>query len=181
MDLVRTSRRISRVLRHAPQPVGLTLDRAGWVSVGDLLDALARHGTTVTRDELEQVVAGNDKQRFELDLTSDRIRARQGHSVPVDLDLDPAVPPAVLFHGTPKGNVAAITREGLVRGARHHVHLSPDRQTAQRVGERRGRAAVLEVDAAGMTREGFVFFVTGNGVWLTDAVPPRFVSVPSER
>lgn len=181
MDLVRTSRRISRVLRHAPQSVGLTLDRAGWVGVDDLLDALARHGAAVTRPELEQVVAGNDKQRFELDPTADRIRARQGHSVEVDLGLSPATPPPVLFHGTPQRNVEAISREGLVRGTRHHVHLSPDRATAERVGARRGRSVVLEVDAAAMADAGHTFYVTGNGVWLTDAVPPRYVTDPRGR
>lgn len=176
VDAVRTSRRLTRVLRHAPGSVGVTLDRAGWVEVPVLLGALAEHGLVVTRTELEEVVAGSDKQRFEL--VGDRIRARQGHSVPVDLGLLPQAPPTVLFHGTPVTNVPAIREQGLVRGGRHHVHLSPDRDTAARVGARRGRFVVLEVAAAAMAAAGHEFFVTGNGVWLVDAVPPEHLTFP---
>lgn len=179
MDQVRVSRTLSRVLRHDPAAAGVSLDDAGWASVPELLAGLADRGVTVTRDELVAVVAGSDKQRFELDTVTDRIRARQGHTVPVDLGLAPATPPPVLYHGTPARNVASILRDGLRRGQRHHVHLSPDEETAHRVGARRGNPVVLEVDAAAMAAAGHEFYLTSNGVWLTDAVPPAYVTGPT--
>ncbi|GAA2722640.1 RNA 2'-phosphotransferase [Cellulomonas aerilata] len=177
MDLVRTSKRLSRVLRHAPGSVGVTLDAAGWVGVPELLDGLATHGTPLSRAELDAVVTGGDKRRFELDVVGDRIRAYQGHSVVVSLSLEPATPPDVLFHGTPERNVRAILAGGLLRGSRHHVHLSHDVATAVRVGGRRGRPVVLRVDAGRMAADGHVFFLAGNGVWLTDVVPADYLAV----
>ena len=172
---VARSKRLSLVLRHRPDSVGISLDPNGWVDVGVLLAALARHGRALTREDLQRVVRSNDKQRIELDVEADRIRARQGHSVEVDLDLAPVAPPAVLFHGTPQRNLESIRSHGLDRRRRHHVHLSPDAETARRVGARRGDPVVLTVDAAAMAREGHLFWLTGNGVWLTDAVPSRFL------
>ena len=171
MDVVRTSKRLSRVLRHDPGSVGLALDEHGWVPVADLLTALR-----LTRAELDHVVAGNDKRRYAYDETGTRIRASQGHSVPVDLGHAPAVPPAELFHGTAERFVPAIVTQGLRPGARHAVHLSQDRETAERVGARRGRPVVLRVDAAAMTRDGAAFTRSANGVWLVDAVPPRYLT-----
>jgi putative RNA 2'-phosphotransferase len=165
------------VLRHAPESAGVTLDAAGWVGVPDLLAGLAAHGAPLSRAELDRVVAGGDKRRFELDLAGDRIRAYQGHSVPVSLGLEPTPPPDVLYHGTSERSVAAIVDGGLRRGARHHVHLSPDPGTAARVGARRGRPVVLRVDAGRMAADGHLFFLTGNGVWLTDVVPAGYVTV----
>ncbi|MFB9315286.1 RNA 2'-phosphotransferase [Nocardioides plantarum] len=173
---VSRSKRLSLVLRHQPQSIGITLDANGWVDVATLLDALAAHGPAITRDDLDRVVTANDKQRFEWDVEADRIRARQGHSVEVDLDLEPATPPPLLFHGTPTRNVEAILAEGLHKARRHHVHLSADEDTAHRVGARRGEHVVLSVDAASMADAGHVFWVTGNGVWLADAVPAEYVS-----
>jgi putative RNA 2'-phosphotransferase len=174
-EQVRTSKRISSALRHRPGAVGLTLDPQGWVPVADLLAALR-----ITRDELDAVVAGNDKQRFAVETGRDgveRIRASQGHSVPVDLGLDPVPPPAVLFHGTTAANLPGILAGGLRPGRRHHVHLSADIPTARAVGARRGPAhvAVLRVDAAAMSAAGLVFYRSANGVWLTDEVPPRYL------
>ena len=174
-DVVRVSRRLSYVLRHRPDSVGLALDEAGWVDVGALLAALAASGLPLTRDELDRVVAGNDKKRFAYDATGVRIRASQGHSVPVALGYTAQTPPDVLFHGTPVRNVPAILAEGLRPGRRHAVHLSADEATARTVGERRGRAAVLRVDAAGLVRDGAVLTRSANGVWLVDAVPPRYL------
>jgi putative RNA 2'-phosphotransferase len=174
-EQVRLSKRISKALRHKPDAVGLTLDPHGWVPVADLLAALR-----LTRPELDAVVAGNDKRRFAIETGADgveRIRASQGHSVPVDLGLAPVVPPDQLFHGTSAANLTAIMAEGLIPGGRHHVHLSADVTTARAVGARRGRAhvVVLRVDAAGMSAQGYEFFRSANGVWLTDAVPPRYL------
>jgi putative RNA 2'-phosphotransferase len=125
-------------------------------------------------------VRESDKQRFVIDGSTDRIRANQGHSVPVDLGLPPATPPPVLYHGTPVRNVDAILREGLLRGSRHAVHLSPDIATAHRVGARRGRHVVLAVDASAMNQEGHRFLTSANGVWLVDHVPPQYVTVVDE-
>jgi putative RNA 2'-phosphotransferase len=171
-DVVRRSKRLSYVLRHHPGAVGLTLDDAGWVDVDDLLAALGW-----SRPELDEVVVRNDKQRFALDATGTRIRASQGHSVVVDLGYAPVTPPDALFHGTVERFLPAILEEGLRPGNRHAVHLSPDVETACRVGGRRGRPVVLGVDAAGMVRDGAVFTRSANGVWLVDAVPPRYLSV----
>ena len=176
-DDVRRSKRLALVLRHKPGAVGVRLDEQGWVDVTALLRALAAHGTPMSREDLSRVVEDNDKQRFEWDLGSDRIRARQGHSIEVDLGLAPADPPPVLFHGTPRRNLGSILATGLDRRRRHHVHLSSDVATARRVGERRGEAVVLRVDAAAMAAAGTRFWVTGNGVWLTDAVPPAHLSL----
>lgn len=173
---VRLSKYLAKHLRHEPERIGITLDAQGWVPVAELMAAAARHGFPFTRDELAAVVAGNDKQRYAID--GDRIRANQGHSVPVDLDLPPAVPPAHLFHGTGARSVAAIREEGLRPMSRHAVHLSPDRKTATRVGARRGKPVVLTVDAGAMHRAGHVFRVSANGVWLTSRVPARFLRFP---
>ncbi|MGY1824632.1 RNA 2'-phosphotransferase [Geodermatophilus sp. SYSU D00079] len=172
MDAVRLSRRLSYVLRHAPASVGLTLDAAGWVDVADLLAALH-----ISREELEHVVVTNDKRRFAFDDTGTRIRASQGHSVAVDLGYAAQQPPPVLFHGTVERHLPAILAEGLRPGRRHAVHLSPDAGTARRVGARRGRPVVLEVDAAGLAATGVRFTRSANGVWLVDAVPPERLRV----
>ncbi|PRH80560.1 RNA 2'-phosphotransferase [Streptomyces solincola] len=170
---VKVSKYLSRHLRHQPARIGLTLDPQGWVAIDALIAAAALHGMPLTRAELVHVVAENDKQRFTID--GDRIRANQGHTVRVDLDLAPATPPAYLYHGTVARNLDAIRADGLRPMARHHVHLSPDRETATRVGARRGRPVVLTVDAGAMHRDGHVFLVSANGVWLTDAVPAAYL------
>jgi putative RNA 2'-phosphotransferase len=175
MDLVKTSKRMSYVLRHRPDSIGLTLAAGGWVSVDELLRALARHGTRITRADLEYVVAANDKRRFVIE--GDRIRANQGHSVPVDLDLTPVDPPRMLFHGTARHNLDSIFLDGLVKGRRHHVHLSADTETAVKVGVRHGSPIVLAVDTAAMVAENLLFYRSENGVWLTDHVPPRHLTV----
>ncbi|GGU81453.1 putative RNA 2'-phosphotransferase [Streptomyces albospinus] len=173
---VRISKYLAKHLRHEPERIGIVLDAQGWVPVTELIEAAERHGFPFSRAELEAVVAGSDKQRYALE--GGRIRANQGHSVRVDLGLPPAVPPGRLFHGTVARSVAAIREQGLRPMSRHAVHLSPDRETATRVGARRGKAVVLTVDAAAMHRKGHVFRVSANGVWLTDRVPPEFLRFP---
>jgi len=165
---------MSLALRHAPEKFGLDLDEGGWVPVGDVLSALR-----LTRTDLDAVVAGNDKQRFAVipgaDGT-DRIRASQGHSVPVDLGLATCTPPDRLYHGTTTAALDSIRATGLRRGRRHHVHLSGDVDTARRVGARRaGTVVVLTVHASAMARDGHAFYRSANGVWLTDAVPARYL------
>nr|WP_131747373.1 RNA 2'-phosphotransferase [Frankia sp. Cppng1_Ct_nod] len=174
----RVSRYLSRHLRHAPDDIGIILDTAGWVPVTELLDACARSGFPITRAELEHVVATSDKQRFAFDDIGQRIRANQGHSVRVELGLDVVTPPDVLFHGTIEAFLPAIREQGLRPMRRHDVHLSPDTETARRVGARRGRSIVLTVDAGAMHRDGHRFRRSANGVWLTSHVPPDFLHLP---
>ncbi|MEV4975743.1 RNA 2'-phosphotransferase [Streptomyces scopuliridis] len=174
--IVKVSKYLAKHLRHQPERIGLTLDANGWVPVDELMTAAAAHGFRLSRAELDHVVAVNDKRRFTID--GDRIRANQGHTVAVDLELAPAQPPAYLYHGTVARNLDAIRAEGLRPMDRHHVHLSPDRETATRVGARRGRPVVLSVDAGTMHRDGLVFHVSANGVWLTDSVSPRYLRFP---
>ncbi len=173
---VHLSKFLSLVLRHQPEAAGVTLDAQGWVEIDVLLDGAARAGVSMTRAELEGVVASSDKRRFALSADGRRIRANQGHSRPVDLGLAPSVPPDVLFHGTVEEAVPSILATGLEKRARQHVHLSADVATARKVGARRGRPIVLRVDAAAMVAAGHTFSVSDNGVWLIEAVPARFVS-----
>ncbi|MFC5172362.1 MULTISPECIES: RNA 2'-phosphotransferase [Streptomyces] len=170
---VKVSKYLSKHLRHEPDRIGISLDPHGWVSVDELLRACAQHGFPITRGELDHVVAANDKRRFAVE--GERIRANQGHSVTVDLDLPRAEPPAYLYHGTVARVLDAVLVEGLRPMDRHHVHLSADRETAVRVGARRGAPIVLDVDAGAMHRAGHLFHVSVNGVWLTDAVPPPYL------
>jgi putative RNA 2'-phosphotransferase len=173
---IHLSKFLSLVLRHEPEAAGVQLDENGWVAIDVLLAGCAAHGVALTREELLELVRSSDKQRFAI--VGDRIRANQGHSVPVDLALAAVPPPATLFHGTVARSLASIRREGLRPRARTHVHLSPDRETARRVGARRGSPVILEVDAAGMDAAGFTFHRSENGVWLTEWVPPRFLTFP---
>ncbi|WP_330338959.1 RNA 2'-phosphotransferase [Streptomyces sp. NBC_00557] len=177
--LVKVSKYLSRHLRHQPERIGLSLGPGGWVEIDTLIAAAAAHGFRFTREELDDVVARNDKQRFAIE--GSRIRASQGHSVEVDLGLPAAVPPPYLYHGTVARNLDAIRAEGLRPMNRHDVHLSADRETATRVGARRGRPVVLTVDAGAMHHDGHVFHVSANGVWLTKAVPPRYLRFPGPR
>jgi putative RNA 2'-phosphotransferase len=178
--LVKTSKYLSRHLRHDPGRLGLTLEPGGWVHIDALLAACRTQSFALAIADLPQVVERNDKRRFSFDETGTRIRANQGHSVEVDLELEPANPPAVLFHGTGLRHLDSILRAGLTRAGRHHVHLSTDTATATRVGARHGRPVVLEVAAARMRQDGFSFYVTANGVWLTKAVPIAYLSLRSK-
>ena len=164
------------LLRHAPHEAGLTLQPGGWVPVTDLLRGLADSGRNVTRNELDAVVAGSDKGRFAFDMFGERIRANQGNRVPVDLELQPQTPPRTLYHGTTGQFTAAIFKDGLRPMTRYHVHLSPDTETAGRVGARRDKPIILRVDAGAMAGAGHAFYRSENGVWLTDYVPPAFLS-----
>ena len=169
------SKFLSLVLRHEPQRAGITLDEAGWVAVDELLEGCRRAGTPVTHEELREIVRASDKQRFALSDDGTRIRANQGHSVQVELGLEPVEPPEVLYHGTADRFLESIRREGLQKQGRHHVHLSQTIDGASAVGRRHGRLVVLEGRAGAMHREGMPFFRSANGVWLTDHVPPRFL------
>lgn len=178
-DAQRVQRRLSRflslVLRHHPERVGLHLDRGGWADVDELIACAQRADVPLTIDRLRAVVAGNTKQRFALSPDGRRVRANQGHSIPVDLGLVAVVPPRHLYHGTATQSLPAIRRNGLTGRGRNHVHLSGDRETAIAVGRRHGEPVVLTVAAGEMHRQGHVFQRSVNGVWLTEVVPPRFL------
>lgn len=169
------SKFLSLVLRHKPQKIGLQLDAGGWAEIDGLLAGAAAHGEAISRDELEYAVAYNPKKRFAISEDGRRIRASQGHSVPVELGYEPATPPERLYHGTACQHLPEIRKHGLLRGKRHHVHLSPDETSARQVGQRHGRVVVLSVRSGDMARAGFRFWMSANGVWLVDNVPYRFV------
>lgn len=174
--LERASKFLSLVLRHQPDAIGLTLDAQGWADIGELVRLARAHGKTLSRELVLEVVAKNDKQRFALDAAALRIRANQGHSIEVDLRLPPLEPPGHLYHGTATRFVDAIRAEGLKAGARQHVHLSATLETARTVGARHGQPHVLLVRAGEMHRDGHLFYRSANGVWLTEAVPARYIA-----
>ncbi len=157
---------LSSALRHRPGNYGLTLDPQGWVAIDVLLAVLAKRRRRLTRGELDRVVAENDKQRFEINDDRSRIRARQGHSVQVDLALPPEAPPATLYHGTFAKALDSIRHEGLTKRTRHHVHLSPDEATAAKVGARRGKPVILTIDTGAMARDIRKGLVERVDIWL---------------
>ena len=169
---------MSLVLRHQPGAIGLTLDESGWASVDDLLRCMdVAKKMTVSREVLDEVVAENDKQRFGFSEDGKRIRANQGHSLEIELGLQPVDPPERLYHGTATRFLDAIFRDGLIPGSRQHVHLSADRGTAIKVGSRHGKPVVLSVDTLSMVAAGCPFFCSENGVWLAEAVKPEYLTV----
>lgn len=172
---VRLSKMLSLWIRHKPEAAGLALDPQGWTDVDDVLIAIARAGIECDWQNLLRVVEESDKQRFELSADAARIRARQGHSVAVDLDWPQVEPPEFLYHGTVERFLSAILAEGLRPMRRHHVHLSPDLETANRVGQRRGTPVILTIRASALAQAGQPFFLTSNLVWLTESVPPAFI------
>lgn len=169
-ELRKTSKFLSLLLRHKPEIVGLQLDTQGWADTQELLQKVNAHGHGLTLEELQLVVDQNDKQRFAFSADGSRIRANQGHSLRIDLGLQPVTPPDVLYHGTATRNLTSIRKLGLLKGRRQHVHLSPDEETAHRVGARHGKPVVLRVASARMHADGALFYQADNGVWLTGQV-----------
>lgn len=174
---VKISKFLSKYLRHSPEALGLTLESGGWVAVENLLQACDNRNFPVTIDQLKEVVETNDKQRFAFDETGERIRANQGHSTSVDLELVSQQPPALLYHGTADRNLDSIFEQGLTRQRRHHVHLSADVETARKVGARHGRVVILVIDTKTMHEDGYQFYCSTNGVWLVDAVPTKYLQL----
>jgi putative RNA 2'-phosphotransferase len=170
------SKFLSLVLRHKPEEIGLSLEENGWIPVEKLIKACAG-GKNFTLAELREVVETNDKKRFAFDADGRKIRASQGHSLDVGIEFEEQRPPATLYHGTAEKNIGVIFAEGLKKMARHHVHLSADIETARKVGARYGKPVILAIETEKLLVEGFKFYVSANGVWLTDAVPPEFLRV----
>lgn len=179
-DRIRASKFLSLVLRHRPELIGIELGAGGWVKIEILLAGCAKRGRALTRSQLDEIVRLCPKQRFAVSSDGMEIRANQGHSVHIELGYESAQPPAQLYHGTSERRLDSIRREGLRRMRRHHVHLSEDAGTAERVGQRHGKAVVLTVLAERMLAAGHEFFVSTNGVWLTEHVPTEFLQIGDE-
>ena len=177
---VSLGRFLSLVLRHQPSAAHITLDAHGWADVDALLAGCAQAGRSLTREDLERIVRENDKTRYSFNDDHTKIRANQGHSVPVDVELRQLPPPDTLYHGTARRFLDSIRSQGLRPMGRQYVHLSKDTATALTVGRRHGPPVVLAVDAAAMAAEGYVFYLSENGVWQCEAVPWRFLRVIQE-
>ena len=171
---VKLGRFLSLVLRHEPGAAGITLDDNGWADVEELLAGVRRTGRQIDMDTLERIVRENNKQRYSFNEDHTKIRANQGHSIQVDVELKEAKPPQYLFHGTASRFLPAIRREGIRKMGRQYVHLSGDFQTALAVGRRHGAPVVITVDAAAMVRDGVTFYLSANGVWQCEYVPPEY-------
>lgn len=172
------SKFLSLILRHKPETIGISLDEKGWIEIEILTKACAEKGVIFNRAELEKIVETNDKKRFSFNQGKTKIRANQGHSIDVKLELEERIPPKILYHGTAERNLDSILINGLQKMKRHHVHLSVDFETARNVGARYGRPAVFAINTEKMlTAGGFKFFVSANEVWLVDEVPPQFLKI----
>jgi len=178
-SLTSTSKFLSLVLRHQPEVIGMQLDPEGWLPMDELIANANRKGNELSLEILHDVVASCEKKRFSLSDDGLKIRANQGHSVPdVELNLEPVTPPNQLFHGTVAAFIESIREQGLLKRSRNHVHLSADIETAKKVGARRGKPLILTIRAAAMHESGYSFYLSANGVWLTDAVPAQFIQFP---
>lgn len=166
---------LSLVLRHQPQAAGITLDQGGWANIDELMEGVRVTGRKIDRETLERIVRENNKKRYTISEDGQRIRANQGHSLAVQLDLQQMTPPPVLYHGTVRRFLDSIQKQGITRQQRQYVHLSPDVATARQVGSRHGTPVVLVIDAAAMHKDGLPFFQAANGVWLCQHVPWKYV------
>lgn len=174
-EITKISKFLSLVLRHQPETIGITLDENGWTDVNVLIEKSKGAGITYNLDTLKHVVETNNKKRFAFNEKFNRIRASQGHSVEIDLGYSPQVPPEILYHGTAAKSVESIWLSGLEKRSRRHVHLSNDLETAVKVGQRHGKVFVFEVHAGLMYTDKVEFFLSENGVWLTDNVPAKYL------
>ena len=172
-----TSKFISLILRHKPGTIEISLDEHGWADVQELIAGINASGNhQLAMDLLEEIVRTDEKQRYSFNEDHTLIRANQGHSIPVDVELEEMIPPAILYHGTGEKYVASIDREGLIPKSRLYVHLSSDEETARKVGSRHGKPVIYTVDCAAMTADGYQFFLSANHVWLTKAVPAGYLT-----
>lgn len=176
MKLKNTSKFISLILRHKPEAIGITLDGHGWADVQELIDGVNRSGGhALDMETLEEIVRTDEKQRYSFNEGHTLIRANQGHSVPVDVELQEKIPPDLLWHGTGEKYVPSIDKQGLIPKSRLYVHLSSDKETAGKVGSRHGRPVIYRIDCRKMSEDGYRFFLSANGIWLTKSVPPEYL------
>lgn len=175
MDKTEVSKFISLILRHKPEIIGITLDSHGWANVNGLIQGIKVRYPEFSQELLEDIVKDDEKQRYSFDSGHELIRANQGHSIQVDLDLLPTCPPEILYHGTGIKYADSIDKEGLVHGSRQYVHLSSDIDTATKVGRRHGQSVIYCVDSRKMYEDGIQFYKSVNGVWLVDIVPAKYL------
>ena len=177
-----TSKYISLILRHKPETIGISLDEHGWADVQEMIDGINASGSDhLDMEMLEEIVRTDEKQRYSFNEDHTLIRANQGHSIPVDVELEEKNPPALLYHGTGEKYVSAIDEQGLIPKSRLYVHLSADVPTAKKVGSRHGKPVIYTIDCAKMTAEGYKFYLSANKVWLTKKVPVKYLSKLSEK
>ena len=177
MKTTNISRYIALLLRHHPEKAGLCLDEHGWVEVEALIQGVRRRYPEFNRAVLDEIVARDSKQRYAYNQDKTCIRANQGHSIPVDVELKQALPPTVLYHGTGEKYVESIQKVGLIPKSRLYVHLSTDIQTAIQVGKRHGQPVVYQIDTQQMVHDGFIFYISANHIWLTKAVPVQYLKI----
>lgn len=177
MNLENISRYMSLILRHKPEVIEISLDEHGWANVDELIKGIAKNNTGFNMEMLEEIVRTDSKQRYSFNNDKTLIRANQGHSIPVDVELEEKEPPEYLYHGTGEKYVESINKQGLIPKSRLYVHLSKDVDTAESVGKRHGRATVYLVHSGEMYKEGYKFYLSTNGVWLTKKVPVEYLAV----
>ena len=170
------SKFLSLILRHKPEEIGITLDEHGWADVRALIEGVNKTHP-LTREILEEIVRTDEKGRYSFNEDHTKIRANQGHSINVSVELREAGPPEILYHGTGIKYKEAIDAQGLIAKSRLYVHLSGDKETTKKVGQRHGKPIIFEVDAAAMHRDGYKFFLSVNGVWLTKEVPKEYLEL----
>lgn len=175
LNIKETSKFISLILRHKPETIGISLDEHGWADVDKLIAGISRTHE-LDRDILEEIVRTDDKQRYSFNEDKTLIRANQGHSIPVDVELEEVKPPEELWHGTGEKYVLSIKEQGLIPKSRLYVHLSKDEETAVKVGKRHGKPVLYIVKAGKMYRDGYKFYLSKNGVWLTKEVPVKYLT-----
>jgi putative RNA 2'-phosphotransferase len=181
-NLKSTSKFISLILRHHPEVIGITLDEHGWADVQEFIDGINKDGKhDLTLEKLEEIIRTDEKQRYSFNEDHTKIRANQGHSIPVDVELEKTYPPEILYHGTGEKYASSIDKEGLLPKSRLYVHLSKDVQTAEEVGSRHGKPVVYQVNAGEMSRDGITFYLSANGVWLVKSVPVRYLIKSGDR
>ncbi|SHE78923.1 RNA 2'-phosphotransferase [Dysgonomonas macrotermitis] len=175
-DKKRIGKFLSLILRHDPQKIGIELDEQGWAKVSELIEKCKKHRYHFSREDLIEIVETNDKQRYSFNEKRSKIRANQGHSIDIDLALSPTEPPEYLYHGTATRFLSSIMEQGIVKGSRQHVHLSKNKETADKVGSRHGKPAILTIMSGKMYTDGILFYQSENGVWLTDYVDTKYIS-----
>ena len=175
MDYTNASKYIALILRHKPEAIGISLDEHGWADANELVEGVRRKFPGFSFVDLKKIVIADDKQRYTFDESETRIRARQGHSVKVDVGLKEIIPPNILYHGTATRFLGSIKKVGLLPQSRLYVHLSKDYDTAVKVGQRHGEPVVLKINAKQMQKDGFIFFISENGVYLVKSVPASYI------
>lgn len=175
MNLQSISRYISLILRHKPEVIGITIDKHGWAKVEELIQGIEKNNPEFNMEALEEIVRTDNKQRYSFNDDKTLIRANQGHSIPVDVELEEKEPPKILYHGTGEKYIESIGQNGLIPKSRLYVHLSKDVETAKAVGKRHGKEVVYSINSGQMYKDGYKFYLSKNEIWLTKKVPKKYL------